>query len=62
MKAKLLKLVVIPVITRIGTLGTAILLSKGLPQDAVEQIMTGFTAALMLGWDFGSSYVASRRK
>lgn len=62
MKAKLFKLVVIPIITRIGTVGTAILLSKGLPQEAVEQIMTGLTAALMLGWDYASSYVASKRK
>jgi len=60
MKIRILQALVVPVLSRLGTAGTALMLSKGVPPETVDQIVVGATALVLLGFDLAVGAVAAR--
>lgn len=58
---KLVRLVVGPIVRRMGTAIAVYLVSKGLPEDQVEQLLVALGAVIGLAFDIGLAAI-SRRK
>ncbi len=62
MKSVLVRSVVVPVLTRLGTAFGAYLVAKGLDGDLADQLINGLIAVLLVGCDLIAGRYASNKQ